>query len=180
MVIGLWAAYETWRPVGWHNPFVIRLSKYRLGLPSTPLHYGLKWPVEISTVFRPQWQSLYTSLTVGKCMSLELWKGTVKESTSNEIELTHHRAAASARSRRWSDLFISIKLNMVSGFRYSLILIDFVKYRWDILGWMVNSYIWFELYVNCTYIIVCMRKIILQITRVLKGIIFLVWNITCG
>ena len=38
--------------VGWHHSFVIGWSKDRLGLPSAPLHYGLKWPVGIPTVFQ--------------------------------------------------------------------------------------------------------------------------------
>ena len=44
--------YETWPPIGWHHPFGIGWSKYRLGLPSAPLHYGLTWPVGIPTVFQ--------------------------------------------------------------------------------------------------------------------------------
>ena len=47
LAIGLSARSETWPPIGWHHPFVISWSKYRLGLPSAPLHYGLMWPVWI-------------------------------------------------------------------------------------------------------------------------------------
>ena len=50
VAIGLSVGYETWPPIGWHHPFVIGWSKYRLGLPSAPLHYGLMWPVGIPTV----------------------------------------------------------------------------------------------------------------------------------
>ena len=40
VAIRLSVGYETWPPIGWHHPFVIGWSKYRLGLPSAPLHYG--------------------------------------------------------------------------------------------------------------------------------------------
>ena len=73
--------YETWPPIGSHHTFVTGWSKYRLGLPSAPLHYGLTWPVGFPPFFKPQWQSLCTALTTGKCLSLGLCKGTVKEST---------------------------------------------------------------------------------------------------
>ena len=49
--IGLSAGYETWPPICWHQAFVIGWSKYRLGLPVAPLHYGLTWTVGIPTVF---------------------------------------------------------------------------------------------------------------------------------
>ena len=80
VAIGLSVGYETWPPIGWHLPFVIGWSKDRLGLPSAPLHYGLKWPVGFPT-------AIQTSVTVllhcpnGNCLLLGLCKGTVKEST---------------------------------------------------------------------------------------------------
>ena len=52
VVVGLSVGYETWPPIGWQHPFVIGWSKYRLGLPSAPLRYGLIWPVGIPTVFQ--------------------------------------------------------------------------------------------------------------------------------
>ena len=52
VAIGPSVGYETWPPIGWHHPFVICLSKYRLGLPSAPMHYGLTCPVGIPTVFQ--------------------------------------------------------------------------------------------------------------------------------
>ena len=52
VAIGLSVGYETWPPIGWHHAFVIGWSKYRLGLPSAPFHYGLTWPMGISTVFQ--------------------------------------------------------------------------------------------------------------------------------
>ena len=51
VALGLSLGYETWPRIGWHQAFVIAWSKYRLGLPSAPLHYGLTWPVGIPTVF---------------------------------------------------------------------------------------------------------------------------------
>ena len=52
VAIGLSVVYETWPPIGWHHPFVIDLTNDRLGLPSTPVHYMLTWPVGIPIVFR--------------------------------------------------------------------------------------------------------------------------------
>ena len=52
VAIGLSVGYETWPPIGWHQALVIVWSKYRLGLPSAPLHYGITWPVGIRTVFQ--------------------------------------------------------------------------------------------------------------------------------
>ena len=49
---GLSVGYETWPPIGWHCPFGIGWTKYILGSPSAPLHYGLTWPVGIPTVFQ--------------------------------------------------------------------------------------------------------------------------------
>ena len=73
--------------VGWHHSFVIGWSKDRLGLPSAPLHYGLKWPVGIPTVFQ-------TPVTVPlhcNCLPLGLCKGTVKESTVvSHVRLLHN------------------------------------------------------------------------------------------
>ena len=37
---GVRTVYKTWPPIGWHRAFGIDGSKYRLGLPSAPLHYG--------------------------------------------------------------------------------------------------------------------------------------------
>ena len=81
MVIGLSVGYETWPPIGWHHPFVIGWSKYRLGLPSAPLHYGLTWPVGIPTVFQTPVTVTLHGLTACKCLPLGLCKGTVKEWT---------------------------------------------------------------------------------------------------
>ena len=47
--------------------------KYRLGLPSAPLHYGLTWPVGISTIFRPQWQSLNMHGPAFKAVQSGVW-----------------------------------------------------------------------------------------------------------
>ena len=40
VTIGLSVEYETWFPIDWHDAFVIGWSKYKLGLPSSPLPYG--------------------------------------------------------------------------------------------------------------------------------------------
>ena len=52
MAIGLSVGYVTWPAIGWHHPFVIDWYKDRLGLPSSPLHYGFTWPVGIPTVIQ--------------------------------------------------------------------------------------------------------------------------------
>ena len=52
VAIGLSVRYETWPLTGWYHTFVIGWSKYRLGLPSAPLNYGLMWPVGTPTVFQ--------------------------------------------------------------------------------------------------------------------------------
>ena len=52
VTIGLSVGYKTRPAISWHHPFVIGWSKYSLGLPSAPLHYGLTWPVGIPTVFQ--------------------------------------------------------------------------------------------------------------------------------
>ena len=52
LAIGLSMGYEKWPPIGWRHDFVIGRSKYRLGLPSSRLHYGLTWSVWIPNVFQ--------------------------------------------------------------------------------------------------------------------------------
>ena len=64
VAIGLSVGYKTWPPCGWHHPLVIGWSKYRLGLPSAPLHYGLTWPVGILTVFSDLSDSPFHSLNL--------------------------------------------------------------------------------------------------------------------
>ena len=95
VVIGLSKGYDTWPPIGWHCPFVIVWSKYSLGKPSAPLHYGVTWPVGIPTVFEtPVTVPLVicTALTTGKCLPLGLCKGTLKKSTCTVIILCMHPA----------------------------------------------------------------------------------------
>ena len=52
MAVRLSVVYETWPPIGYHRAFVIGWSKYRLGMPSAQLRYGLTWPVGIPTIFQ--------------------------------------------------------------------------------------------------------------------------------
>ena len=68
---GLTVGYDAWHPIGWHHAFVIGWSKYRLRLPSAPLHYGLTWPMGIPPFFRPQWQYLPLGLCKGLWKSLD-------------------------------------------------------------------------------------------------------------
>ena len=70
-VSGVWDMASNWLA----STFCDGWSKYKLGLPSAPLHYGPLWPVGISTIFRPQWQSLCTAPMAGRCLPLGLCKG---------------------------------------------------------------------------------------------------------
>ena len=78
VVLGLSVRYETWPPVGWHRPFVMCWSKYRLGLHQS--QWIDHW--KFSPFFRGHWQSSCTAVTAGICLLLRLCKETVKESTS--------------------------------------------------------------------------------------------------
>ena len=79
VAIGQSVGWETWPLIAWHHPFVIVWSKYRLGIPSALVHYGLTWQLWIPPPFcRPQWQSHRTTSTA--C------KGTVKESIRPTIQ----------------------------------------------------------------------------------------------
>ena len=68
---------------------MIGWSKYRLGLLSAPLHYGLTWPVGIPTVFQTPVAVLLHSpngrqIPGGKCLALGLFNGTVKQQSHDE------------------------------------------------------------------------------------------------
>ena len=52
VAIGLSVGYETWPLIVWHCSFVIRWSKYRLGMPGALLHYELSSPEGIPAVFQ--------------------------------------------------------------------------------------------------------------------------------
>ena len=49
VAVRLFIGYETWPLIGWHHPFVIGWSKYRLG--SSQLQW-IMWLKRISTIFR--------------------------------------------------------------------------------------------------------------------------------
>ena len=69
MALGMSMGYETWPPIGCYHAFVIGWSKYRLGLPSVPLHCGLTSQADIPTTFQ-------TSVTVPGC-ARGLWKSLI-------------------------------------------------------------------------------------------------------
>ena len=97
VAVGLSLGYKTWPQIGWHHSFVIGLSKHRLELPSVPLHYGLKWPVGIPTVFQ-------TPMTVPlhcNCLSFGLYKVNVKESTV----VSHGRLLHNSLNRYHAEFF---------------------------------------------------------------------------
>ena len=83
VAIGLSVGYDTWDPIGWYHAFMIDWSKYRLGLPSAPLHYGLMWLVGIPTVF-------HTPVTVPFHSPNGVCKGIVKESSPAKATKVNH------------------------------------------------------------------------------------------
>ena len=83
VAVGLSVGYAAWSPINRHHPFMIGLSKYRFGIASVAMDYGLTWPVGIFTIVRYHWQSLCTALMACKCLPLGLCKETVKESIAN-------------------------------------------------------------------------------------------------
>ena len=85
VALGLSVGYETWPPIGWHHAFVIGWSKYRLGLLSSELHYGLTWPVGIPTVFHTPVTVPLHSPNGRQCLLLVLCKGTVEESSADGV-----------------------------------------------------------------------------------------------
>ena len=90
VAVGLSVGYAPWPPIGWHHSFVIGWSKYRLGLPSAPLHYGLTWPVGIPTVFQTPVTVLLhcpNGRQLGLCKAK---KGTVKESVRDLTFFSWH------------------------------------------------------------------------------------------
>ena len=84
---------------------VIHWSKYRLGNSLHVMHYGLTPPLEISTVFKGNWQSPCTALTAGFCLPLVLCKEAVKQ---------YHAESARICSKYPWILFHSISLSQVN------------------------------------------------------------------
>ena len=80
VAIGLSVGYEAWHPIGWHHAFAIGWSKYRLRLPSAPLHYGLPWPMGIPPFFQTSVTVPLHSTNGRQYLPLGLCKGIVKES----------------------------------------------------------------------------------------------------
>ena len=81
VALGLSVRYETWPPIGCFADSVIGWSIYSPGNTSHQMHYGLTWPVGISTGFQTPLTVSLHSLTAGKLPAVRLCKGTVKEST---------------------------------------------------------------------------------------------------
>ena len=50
-----------------------------------PMHFGLMWPVEISTILKKALAVPYHSHMAGKCHTLGLCEGNVKESTTGKL-----------------------------------------------------------------------------------------------
>ena len=112
VAIGLSVGYETWPPIGWHHAFVIDWSKYRLGLPSAPLHYGLTWPVGILTIFQtPVTVPLYSlnARHFGRQMpAVGLCMGTVKSTGPTHAKLV---SLTSPCCSRWPCPMNTLKAN---------------------------------------------------------------------
>ena len=83
--IGLSVGYETWPAIGWYHAFVIGWSKYRLGLPSVPLYYGLTWPVGIPTIFQTPVTVPLHSRNGRQMPVVRAVQGTVKESNMGGV-----------------------------------------------------------------------------------------------
>ena len=82
---GLSMGYKTWPAIGWHHTFVIGWSKYRLGLPRAPLHFGLTWPVGIRTVSQTPVTVPLHSPNGRQMPAVRVCKGTVKESNMGSV-----------------------------------------------------------------------------------------------
>ena len=78
VVLGMPVGFEIWPPIGWHHPFVIGWSKYRLGLLHSQCIVGLSNWWEFSPFCKGHWQS-----PCSKILPLGLCKVTVK--VSNQI-----------------------------------------------------------------------------------------------
>ena len=89
MVIGLSVGCEIWPPIGWHHPFVICWSRYRLGLSQLQCIVGPHDQLEFHLFSRsltfPLPRAPCTALMEGKCLPLGLCKETVKLSISKGI-----------------------------------------------------------------------------------------------
>ena len=65
----------TWPPTGWHHPFVIGWSKYRLGLPQSQWIVGSCDWWEFPLFLRGHWQSPCTALMAGKLPAVRAVQG---------------------------------------------------------------------------------------------------------
>ena len=74
MAVGLSVGYQPWPLDGWHHPFVIGCSKYRLGLPQSQSTVALCHQWKFSLFFIGYWQPPFTALTAGICLPLALCK----------------------------------------------------------------------------------------------------------
>ena len=79
--VALSVGYETWLLIGWHHPFVIGWSRYRLGLPQSYSIVNLGHQLEFPPFFKRHWQSHCKALMAGKCLLIGLCKETMKESS---------------------------------------------------------------------------------------------------
>ena len=68
-------AHETWPLNGWHHPFVIGWSKYKLGLLQSPWIVGSHDQREFSPFFRGHWQSTSTAPTAGNLPAIRAVQG---------------------------------------------------------------------------------------------------------
>ena len=62
VAVGLTVRYETWPPIGWHQPFKIVYSEYRVGLPHLQCIMGSCDQWEFPLLFKGHWQSPCTAL----------------------------------------------------------------------------------------------------------------------
>ena len=75
VALGLSVEYETWPPIGWHHPFVISWSKYRLGLHNSQWLWVHMTGGNFHCFFRGHWQSPCTALMAGKLPAIRVVQG---------------------------------------------------------------------------------------------------------
>ena len=140
--------------IGWHHVFmwlVGRNMNWDCLVPHCIMGSRDQW--EFPPFFRPQWQSLCTAPTAGKCMPLGLCKGTVKESSRSlcgghvypsylACPLTYviccHASASVAKDNRKSPWCLSAF--KTSGFRPERG--SFPRGRWDFMACHRGTGIW--------------------------------------
>ena len=104
VVLGLLVRCKTWPTIGWHHPFVMCWSKYRLGWHQSQWIDHWKFP----PFFRGHWQSSCTALTAIIYLLLGLCKETVKGSIS--LQTGRYSGTMDVWAHKWNleDIFFAL------------------------------------------------------------------------